>query len=278
MRIDAHHHFWKPERGDYFWMAGAPDILKRTYGPQELVNALVGTGIEKTVLIQAAPTEAETHFLLEQASVMPKVGAVIGWVDMAAASATERLEALFENPLFRGIRPMLQDIEDTGWILNPQLDMGLRTLADKKGVFDALGLVRHLDVLDIFAARHSDLPIVLDHMLKPDIAHGGLSDWASGFKALARHENVTCKLSGLLTEAGPGADVANLQPYFDVALQAFGPKRLMFGSDWPVLLASGRSYEEWLNMADQLMAGLSASERSDIQGGTAARIYRITVD
>lgn len=275
MRIDSHHHLWQPDRGDYPWMEGAPEILKRPYGPLELKHAIAGTGIQRTVLVQAAPTEAETHFMLEQAALAPEVAAVIGWVDMLDSAVSGRLDLLFENPLFRGIRPMLQDIEDTEWILNPQFEPVLQALVEKNGVFDALGKGRHLGVLDVFAGRYPNLSIVLDHMIKPDIAGGGLKEWAPGFRKLARHSNVTCKLSGLLSEAGPGATVADLRPYFEVALDAFGPDRLMFGSDWPVLVATERSYLDWVRMADRLIADLSKAEQAKIQGETAMLVYRI---
>lgn len=278
MRIDAHQHFWSVARGDYPWMAGAPDVLQRDYGPGDLNPLLDAAGIDGTVLVQAAPTEAETQYMLEVAGTAPMVAGVVGWVDLAATDASSAVARMMADPKVVGLRPMLQDIEQTDWILEPACEPGLRALAEAGGVFDALGLVRHLAVLDTFAARHPELSIVLDHALKPDIAGDGFDVWAPGMERLARHGHVTCKLSGLLTEASPGAGPQELSPYVTHLIDVFGPERLIFGSDWPVMMASGQSYADWIGHVDALLGDLSDDARAAIMGGNAARVYGLRVE
>ena len=276
MRIDAHQHFWSPARGDYPWMAGAPAILQRDYGPDDLAPLLGAAGIDATILVQAAPTEAETRYMLDVAATAPSVAGVVGWVDLSAQDAPQAVRQLMAEPKVVGLRPMLQDIDQTNWILQTDCEPGLRALTEAGGVFDALGLVHHLEVFDIFAGRHADLPIVLDHGLKPDIAGQGFDAWAPGMENMARHAHVCCKLSGFLTEAAPGAGVEDLSPYVAHLLAVFGPERLIFGSDWPVMTASGQSYSDWVAHVDALLDGLSQDARAAIMGGNAARVYGLT--
>lgn len=276
MRIDAHQHFWSPARGDYPWMAGAPAILQRDYGPSDLAPLLAAAGIDATILVQAAPTQAETCYLLDLAATVPTVAGVVGWVDLSAQDAPEAVHQTMARPKVVGLRPMLQDIDQTDWILQADCEPGLHAMIEAGSVFDALGLVRHLEVFDSFAARHTDLPIVLDHGLKPDIAEQGFDVWAPGIEKLARHAHVTCKLSGLLTEAAPGAGGEDLSTYVAHLLDVFGPERLIFGSDWPVMTASGKSYADWVAIVDLLLDGLSKDARAAIMGGNAARVYGIS--
>lgn len=278
MRIDAHQHFWSVARGDYPWMPKAPDILQRDYGPDDLTPLLEVARLDATVLIQAAPTEDETHFMIDVAASAPMVAGIVGWVDLAAPDATEAVGRMMAKPKVVGLRPMLQDIEQTDWILDPVCEPGLRALAEAGGVFDALGLVRHLEVLDIFAARHPDLSVVLDHGMKPDIAGKGFTAWAPGMERLARHGHVTCKLSGFLTEAAPGAGPQELSPYVAHLLDVFGPDRLIFGSDWPVMTASGQSYADWMGHVDALISDLGADDQVAIMGGNATRVYDLSLE
>ncbi|WP_407941832.1 amidohydrolase family protein [Methylobrevis albus] len=274
MRIDAHQHYWAIARGDYGWMGPAVAPIVRDFGPADLAPHLAAGGIAATVLVQAADTVAETEYMLSLADAEPSIAAVVGWVDLEAADATETLARLARHPKLRGIRPMLQDIADTFWVLRPAV---LETLALLQGLglsFDALIQPRHLPVIAALADRLPGLAIVVDHGAKPFIAKGELEPWAADIAALARRAHVCCKLSGLVTEAGDDWSAPRLASYVATLLAAFGPDRLMFGSDWPVVNLAG-GYDAWLATAEALTAGLSETERAAVFGGTAARFYRI---
>ncbi|MFO1105950.1 MAG: amidohydrolase family protein [Amaricoccus sp.] len=272
-RIDAHCHFWRLDRGDYGWLAGqggplAP--LRRDFLPADYPapgDALIA--------VQAAPTRAETDFLLGLAATEPRIAGVVGWVDLADPAAVEDLEARAADARFKGVRPMLQDIAATDWLLTAPHPDNLAALARLGLGLDALVTERHLPVLARFAAAHPDLPIVIDHAAKPRPGRG--PDWQAGMAALARDPRIHCKLSGLLTELDPAsraAPAAALRPIVARLLDWFGPDRLIWGSDWPVLTLAA-SLADWHALTDDLLAGLSAAERAAILGGTAARFYRV---
>jgi L-fuconolactonase len=275
MRIDAHQHFWRPSRGDYGWLTpAAHPAICRDFGPADLEPLLRDAGIEKTVLVQAAPSEAETRFLLEIARTTPFVAGVVGWADLAAADAPARIHALAQDPNLLGLRPMLQDLDDDAWILRPELAPALDAMAALGLTFDALVKPRHLPYLAPFFAARPQLAIVIDHGAKPDIAGGELAAWARAIRAIAENPTVYCKLSGLPNEAAPGWRAADLQPCADVLLEAFGAGRLMWGSNWPVADEAG-GYAVWRTAATELVAGCSAEDRDLIFGGTAAAFYGI---
>ncbi|RST31517.1 amidohydrolase [Sphingomonas ginkgonis] len=272
-RIDAHQHFWTLARGDYHWL-GPELAIHRDYGPADLAPHLSRHNIGRTILVQAAPTLAETRFLLDLARATPFVAGVVGWFDFEAPDASEQLTRLATDPLLRGVRPMLQDIADEGWILRPAFESLLRKLARRDLAFDALITPRHLTILPKLLDRHPGLRIVIDHGAKPAIENGGLGTWASGMRALADYPELRVKLSGLVTEAGPDWNVERLRPYVDVLLDCFGPNRLMWGSDWPVLELAA-SYDRWCEATDRLLDPLATAERTAILGGTAERFYRL---
>ncbi len=267
MLVDAHHHVWTVARGDYAWMS--PDLpIHRDYGLTDL-RPLLG-GVTATVLVQAADTEAETAFMLGVARASGGlVRAVVGWTDLAAPAAPDRIAALAADPLLRGLRPMLQDIQDTAWILRPDMRPGLAAMARAGLRLDLLVKPRHLAVLPDLAQRHPDLPMVIDHGAKPDIANGAFAPWAAGMSRLARETPWCCKLSGLVTEDGPGWTVERLRPYAAHLLAEFGPDRLMWGSDWPVCTLAA-SYGDWQAAARAL---LPEAARAAVLGATAARFY-----
>nr|WP_091911331.1 amidohydrolase family protein [Mesorhizobium sp. YR577] len=274
VRIDAHQHYWKIARGDYDWMGPPVAPIIRDYLPADLQPHLKAAGIEKTVLVQAAATLAETEFMLELAEREASIGGVVGWIDLDAPDAPAVLKRLAGHQKFRGIRPMLQDIDDTFFILAEHRVAVLEALPSLGLTFDALVQPRHLPVIAALADRLPELKIVVDHGAKPFIAKGVIEPWASDMAALAQRPNVFAKISGLLTEAGADRSAAALKPYVDTLLSAFGPERLMFGSDWPVVeLAT--TYDDWWRVANELTAGLSEAGREAILGGTAARFYRI---
>jgi L-fuconolactonase len=275
MRVDAHQHFWRLARGDYGWLtADAFPTLYRDFGPRDLAPLLAAAGVEKTVLVQAAPTPAETTFLLELATTTPFVAGVVGWTDFEAPRAALAIEAMAANPKLLGLRPMLQDLEDDAWICRPQVAPALDALEDTGLRFDALVKPRHLPHLARLLAERPALRVVIDHGAKPDIASGNLAEWSAAIQAVARDSSAVCKLSGLVTEAAPGWREADLRPYSDVLLEAFGPSRLMWGSDWPVVNHAG-GYAVWRGAAEALTEKCDADGRDAIFGGTAQRFYGI---
>jgi L-fuconolactonase len=272
MRIDSHQHFWRVNRGDYFWMSPDVEVLYRDYGPEDLQPLLARHDIDRTILVQAAPTVAETEFMLEIAEAAPFVAGVVGWVEFSDPDAAQTIERLAGNPLIVGFRPMVQDIPDDDWLLRPDLAVAFRTLVEQRLVFDALVLPRHLSRALVVADRYPDLSIVIDHGAKPFIREGLLDPWRADMAAMAARPNTLCKLSGLVTEARAQWAVDDLRPYVDHLLKVFGPERLLWGSDWPVVNLAG-GYDRWREAALELLASLSDAERAAILGGNAARIY-----
>jgi len=273
MLVDAHQHFWRLERGDYGWLTphDHPAIF-RDFEPDDLAPLLIEAAVERTILVQAAPTAAETAFLLELAAATPFVAGVVGWTDFAAQDAGPTIEKLANDRLLVGLRPMLQDLEDDAWITRPAVSGALDAIQAAGLRFDALVRPRHLPHIARVLDARPELRVVIDHGAKPDIARGEFAPWASAIRAIAGDTIVPCKLSGLVTEASPGWGEDDLRPYVDVLLEAFGPARLMWGSDWPVVNEAG-GYAAWHAAAEALLESCSASERDQIFGGTAARFY-----
>ena len=272
MRIDAHHHLWSLARGDYGWLTPALAAIYRDFDLADLAPHVSAARIDGTILVQAAPTEAETMFLLDIAEKAELVRGVVGWIDFDAADAVARIDALAARKLLVGLRPVVQDIEDDDWLLGSGLALPLAAMARNSLVFDALVLPRHLPRLLRVIGRHPDLQFVLDHCAKPPIATGEITAWKRDVTSLAQYPNIVCKLSGLVTEAAPEWQVADLRPVVDHVVACFGPQRLLWGSDWPVVNLAG-GYANWSAAAETLLADLSPNEKADIFGGNAARIY-----
>lgn len=273
-RIDAHQHYWVIARGDYGWMGPHVAPIVRDALPTEMHAHRAACGIGRTIVVQAAPTVAETEFLLDLAEDEPSIAGVVGWVDLKAADARSTLERLARRPKLRGIRPMLQDIEDTRYILDPACVETLLALPGLGLRFDALVQPRHLPVIAELADLLPRLSIVVDHGAKPFIADGLIEPWASEMRALAARPQIFCKLSGLVTEAGHDWSVERLRPYADHLLACFGPQRLMFGSDWPVVELAA-TYGQWWETVRELTSGLSETERDAVFGGVAAAFYGV---
>lgn len=274
-RIDAHHHFWHPARGDYGWMPDDDPVLSRPYGPADLAPDLAAAGVKRTVLVQAAPSLEETEYMLGLADATEHVAAVIGWIDFEDPRRRRHLRRLSRHPRFRGVRPMIQDLPDDHWMHGREVQWAFRAVAEAGLVFEALGFPRHVLPFLELCRRYPDLRIVLDHGLKPQI---GVADafgpWAEGMSMLAGETNAFCKISGLVTEAGPDWSVQALKPYVDHLLGAFGPERLMWGSDWPVCRLR-TEYGGWVAATETLLAHLPEAARARIWAGTAAEVYRI---
>jgi L-fuconolactonase len=274
MRIDAHQHFWAVARGDYGWLTPDLDVIYRDFTPDDLSPMLKDAGIEGTVLVQAAPTVAETEYMLSLADETPFIKGVVGWVDFEAPDAAIQIAALDAHPALVGLRPMIQDIADPLWMLGDALTPAFAELTTRGLTFDALTLPQHLGPLKKLLAHHPDMKVVIDHGSKPLIRDAILEGWAADTAALASDTNAWCKLSGLVTEAAPDWSVDDLRPYVDHLLNTFGPSRLIWGSDWPVCTLAS-SYERWLETTGVLLSQLSSSERDAVMGGNAARAYNL---
>lgn len=274
MRIDAHQHFWRLTNPFCNWPTPAEEKIHADFEPADLKPILDAHGVTGTVVVQAAPFLAETLYLLELASDAPFVKGVIGWIDFVAPSALSDLDAFASYPLFRGVRPMLQSIPDPAWMLNPSFQGIYHRLAELGLAFDALVLPAHLPHLSELAARHPELSIIVDHAAKPAIRDGmqGFDGWAADMSRLATQKNANCKISGLLTEAAPGAGLAELRPWLDHLFAAFGPERLLWGSDWPVVLMEG-SYAAWISLCEEWLSDKPEGARELVFGQSACRVY-----
>ena len=274
--VDAHFHCWRLDRADYGWLTPALAPIYRDVSIDDWRREAAPLGVRHGIVVQAAPTEAETRFLLAQARRHDDaVLGVVGWLDLLAADAPARIATLVRaEPKLRGLRPMLQDIADADWILQPALAPALDAIAAHGLVFDALVKPLHLPRIEALARRHPALAIVIDHGAKPDIAACEWQPWADAITALSALPNIACKLSGLLTEAGPRPPRGAARRWCDHLLQAFGPQRLLWGSDWPVLELAA-SYRDWWDDTRSLLAGLSPDERAAVLGGNARRVYGV---
>ena len=275
IRVDAHHHVWRLARGDYGWLQPTLRLapIYRDFAVDDVRPLLAAAGIDATVLVQAAPTIAETRYLFDVAAASRGlVRGVVGWVDLAAPDATTALSALAANPLLKGIRPMLHDLDDPAWILRPDVAPALSALPELGLRFDALVKPRELKPLLAMLERHHDLAVVVDHCAKPDIAAGAWQPWADDLATIAANSAACCKLSGLVTEAGDSHTTDMLRRYVDHVVECFGSERVLWGSDWPVVTLAA-SYAAWSGAADALLAGLSETDRAAIRGGNAQRFY-----
>jgi L-fuconolactonase len=272
MIIDAHQHYWNPARGDYGWMDGAGlEHLRRAILPVDLAGHLKKFGIDKTVLVQAAPTVNETEYMLGLADATPSVAKVVGWVDFESRDDLKELQRLAKHPKFSGVRPMIQDLPDPEWMHQKDVQWAFDTIIDLDLTFDALGFPIHLEPFLRLFNRYLKMRIVVDHCMKPRIREDGLSDWAPGIAKIASETSVFCKLSGLATEAKAGWETETLLPYARHVIEVFGADRTMFGSDWPVLELNG-NYDSWFQTAKSIV---QPADFNAIFGETAATFYRI---
>ncbi|HYH89329.1 MAG TPA: amidohydrolase family protein [Solirubrobacteraceae bacterium] len=277
MIVDAHHHLWDPARRDYPWMTGDAAALRRPIGLGDLRAAVEPLGVGATVAVQAASTEEETVELLALAAASGGlVAGVVGWIDLTAPDAGERLASLESAPggeRLVGIRHAVHDEPDPGWLDRDDVVRGLRAVARAGLPYDLLLFPEHIEAATRVAASAPELALVVDHGAKPRIAAGEREPWSSDLAALAAHEQVHCKLSGLVTEADrDGWREQDVAAYGERLLELFGPERLMFGSDWPVCTLAA-SYAEVLDLAHSVVAPLNAGEQEAVLAGTARRFY-----
>lgn len=276
MRVDAHQHFWKISRGDYGWLTPELDRLYRDFLPGDLQPLLEAHRIDQTILVQAAPTREETDFLLQLYEETPFVAGVVGWLDLESPDFPAVFDQYLQHPGFAGIRPMLQDLQDDRWILQPQVLKNLELLVRLDFPIDILVYPRHLPHIIELLKHFPSLRAVIDHAAKPAIADRTMEPWKQNMAEIAAYRNVMCKLSGLITEADhQNWKLEHLIPYVEHVVEVFGADSIMYGSDWPVCLLAG-SYRQAYTAIDQaLPARLTEEERSAIFGGNAVRFYKL---
>lgn len=276
MIVDAHQHFWQIDQGIYNWIGNEISGIRRDYQPEHLAPYLNHLNVDKTILVQAAESLKENELMLEAANNNPFIGGLIAWVDLTSNDCVSVLEYLADKPIIKGIRPVLQGIEDTDWILQDHILENLKHLPQLGLRFDALIQPRHLGVIKVLGEKVPELSIVVDHAAKPVINNGlAPSDlWFDGFRDLATNPKVFCKISGLATEYGAGWAAKTLQPVADHLLDVFSPNRVMWGSDWPVLELNG-SYTQWFSCVQELVVSLSDQEQKHVLGETATEFYGI---
>lgn len=273
--IDAHHHLWRYTPQEFDWLQGPLEPLRRDFLPPDLLDAMCSAGVDGAVAVQARQTLEETHWLLQLAGETPQIRGVIGWAPLTDESFPETLAGLLQHPRLKGLRHIVQGEPDPDFILRKDFNAGIRLLKGTGLVYDILIFERHLPQTIRFVDQHPDQAFVLDHIAKPRIAAGEIDVWATDLRELARRPNIFCKLSGMVTEADPKQwTAAQLHPYLEVAVEAFGPARLLAGSDWPVCLA-GTSYAGWFGLLRKFFKHYSSTERAAIFSETAASIYSL---
>jgi L-fuconolactonase len=274
MRIDSHHHLWRYRPETFGWISDSMASLRRDFLLPELEMQLKVAHVDGTVLVQAEQTLQETEWLLQLAEDRCILG-VVGWAPIAAPDFPGILDQLRRNPLLRGLRHIVQ-AEPDDFLSTPAFLQGIRHLAGTGLTYDLLVYARQLRLATAFVDSYPAQAFVLDHMGKPDIRRAGLKSWSADIRDLARRPNVTCKLSGLVTEADPAHWTADeLLPYLDHVLECFGADRVMIGTDWPVCTA-GCTYTQWWSLIESWASPLSAGEREAILGGTAQRVYGLS--
>ncbi len=275
MIIDAHHHLWAYNDRDYSWMTNSMSGLRCDFLIPELQQVMQESGIEGTVAVQARQSIEETEWLLQLAAGHPFILGVVGWFPLAAPDAGSYLERFARHSRLKAVRHVLHDEPDGFYMLREDFNRGISLLRDYELTYDMLIFERHLPQALGFVDRHPSQVFVVDHIAKPRIREGLLSPWRERIQELAKRENVYCKISGMVTEADWDSWTADkLRPYFDVVLSAFGPKRLMFGSDWPVLTLAG-GYKRWMKTFRSFIGELSANEQDRICRGSAIDAYRL---
>lgn len=250
------------------------DVLQRDYLIEDLRAVTAAAGVTRTVAVQAQQAVAETRWLLDLAERDATIAGVVGWVPLVDPAVPDLLAELGARPHLRGVRHILHDEPDDEYMLRPDFNRGVAALQAHGLVYDVLVFARHLPHVLAFVDRHPGQPFVVDHIAKPVIRADRFdTDWASRLRELARRPHVACKLSGVVTEVRDASwTPASIRPYLDAAFEAFGPSRLMFGTDWPVCLLRC-TYGEWTETVLAYVAALSPDEREAILGGTAARVY-----
>lgn len=275
--VDAHQHYWKVEQFDYGWTRQGIAALDRDFLPADLEPQLRASGVARTVLVQVLHTDLETRWMLDLASRHASIAGVVGWVDLTAPPDTiaGKIETLRTDPRLVGIRHLVHEEPDVDWLRRLDVVRGLGVLEAQGVPFDLLLRPQHLVHVPWLSERLPALRMVIDHIAKPRIRDGAIEPWAAGMVAAAQNQNVWCKVSGMITEADPASwTPADLAPYVETTLKAFGEERLMFGSDWPVCTLAG-SYERVVGALRQVLQGIGDQTRARIFGGSTQAFYRL---
>ncbi len=277
MRIDAHQHFWSYSAAEYPWIGKGMERLAHDHLPADLTPLAAAEGIGGTVAVQARQSLEESRWLLKLSDANPLIRGVVGWVDLRSTHVEDQLREVAEHPKFVGVRHVVQDEPDPRFLLGESFLYGIGKLATFGLTYDLLLYPQQLPAAAELVGRFPEQPFVLDHLAKPRIKAGELDPWRQDLEALAAHGHVLCKLSGLVTEAAwQGWKRADFTPYLEVALETFGPKRLMIGSDWPVCTLAA-DYPDTIGIVREFLAPLAAAEREAILGGNAIRFYALDV-
>jgi L-fuconolactonase len=275
-RIDAHHHLWRYSKEEYGWITGNMAAIARDFLPEDLQQALSSSGMQGSIAVQARQSLEETQSLLDFAQQSDVIRGVVGWAPIASPELPAVLDRLEPFQKLKGLRHVVQDEPDDAFLLRPDFNAGIALLKQYALVYDILIFERQLPAALSFVDRHPAQVFVLDHIAKPRIRDSVLEPWRTNIRELARRENIFCKLSGMVTEAHWAKWCpADLQPYFDVVLNAFGPKRLLAGSDWPVCLLA-TTYQTWFSTLREFISPLSSTEQEMILGGVATHVYSLS--
>jgi L-fucono-1,5-lactonase len=277
MHIDAHQHFWIYRQDEYVWIDESMSALRRDFLPRDLAPELQANDFGGSVAVQACHSVEETRWLLELARASDKVLGVVGWVDLCSPHVRSELKSLTERSKLVGVRHVVQSELDNRFLLRPDFLRGISALEEFDLAYDILIYAKHLPVAAEFVRKFPGQRFVLDHMAKPPIKAGEIASWADGIRRLAEVPNVFCKISGLVTEAEwRHWNPEQIVPYIDIAFEAFGPTRLMIGSDWPVCLVAG-SYSQVMNVVEEYVKRMPPATRDAVLGGNAQRFWRLTV-
>ena len=275
MKIDAHHHFWNYDPVEYGWIDESMKAIRRDFTPEQLQEEIATAGVDGVVSVQARQSLAETEWLLRLAAKYDFIKGVVGWVELVSPKVGAELERFAANRKLKSVRHVVQAEPDEKFILRGDFNRGIRELKKLSLVYDILIFERQLPQAIQFVDAHPSQVFILDHLAKPRIKDGLFEPWNKNLRELAKRPNIYCKVSGLVTEADYATWTdAQLQPYLNAALEAFGPRRLMFGSDWPVCLVTC-GYARWHQLVTSWVAGLSPDERARVLGGTAAEAYKL---
>ena len=275
MKIDSHHHFWKYNVNDYSWITDEMKVLQKDFFPQDLLPELKQQGFDGSVAVQARQTLDETRWLLELAKRYSFIRGVVGWVDLCSDRLEQQLEEFAKEPKFIGVRHVVHDEPDDEFMARRDFQRGIGILAKYDLSYDLLIFPKHLSLAADLVSQFPGQRFVLDHLAKPNIRQQERATWERGFGLISQHGNVSCKLSGMVTEADwDGWKVDDFKYYLDAALKYFGPDRLMFGSDWPVCKLAG-SYDRILALVENYLGSSELIIRDKIMGLNCQRIYNL---
>lgn len=278
MKIDAHQHFWRYDAQRYDWITDEMSVIRRDFLPKDLLPELKANAIDASIAVQADQSEDETHFLLDLAAKHGTIAGVVGWIDLRADNLRARLDHFSQFKKLRGFRHIVQAEPDDRFMSRPDFRRGIAALTDHGFTYDILIYPKQLPAAIDLVEKFPNQRFVIDHIAKPDIKSGRLAPWDAQMKAIAAHPNVYCKVSGMVTETDwRNWRPSHFRPYLDVVFDAFGPDRVMFGSDWPVCLVAG-SYTQVENVVAGYAENLPAADQAKIFGENGARFYSLPVN